>query len=232
MAKNLKYFHNMFVYPIFLKEEEKMSFNLESEAMPQKNSKQRNWSWIPWVLFIILAGLFLGYVYIQNQKPAEVAAVKPPVNVQNNPAVISTSIPLPSPTPKFVWDGKFTGVAEFYIDGDPQVEGFKTKNVPMKYTCVENFGVFVTMDPGSIQGISTVDHGAVAFVPCTKGKIVNLTTPHWSDSAEHQQIHLVEITKKLPDTVSFRDLLLSLKLAEGKPVAFMFSADGKYEEIK
>jgi hypothetical protein len=209
------------------------NFDLEEEARPRQYQNKRSNSWLFWLLLILALGVIAGLLWIlfSRPQPATVAAT-PPTGTALAVAPVSTSVPMPVPTPKFVWDGKFTGVAEFYIDGDPQVEGFKIKNVPMKYTCKEDFGVFVTMDPGSIQGISTVDHGAVAFVPCTKGKIVNLTTPHWSDSAEHQQIHLVEITKKLPDTVSFRDLLLSLKLAEGKPVAFMFSADGKYEEIK
>jgi hypothetical protein len=149
----------------------------------------------------------------------------------NQAANPTQSNPAPAPV-SFVWDGKFSGVAEYYIDGDPNVIGWKTKDAQMTYTCTNKYGVFITMDPGSVQSVSTGEFGAVAFVPCSVGKVVKLTTSFWSTSALHQQIHLVEIIEKLPKTVTYRVLLLSLKTAEGKPVAYMFLKNGKYKEIK
>jgi hypothetical protein len=185
---------------------------------------------------LILLGLFGVAMIVSNAlekaqaAPAPVAAavaaplaapaVTDPVNVQPSAA--------PIPTP-FVWDGKFTGVAEFYIDGDPMVNGWKTKDAEMTYVCTADFGIFVTMDPGSIQGVSTNDKGAVGFVPCKKGDVIKLTTKFWSESALHQQIHLVEIVKPLPPVVTLDALLAALKTADGKPVAYMFASDGTYQ---
>jgi len=120
----------------------------------------------------------------------------------------------------------FYDLANFYVDGDPKVEGYKTKGVTMKYVCENSYGVFITMDPGSVNGQSTGDLGAVFFVSCKKGDVVTLTTSHWSESALHQQVHLVEFTQEITDEQSI-NFLKVLKVDEGKEVAFFIDDEGK-----
>lgn len=120
----------------------------------------------------------------------------------------------------------FYDLATFYIDGDPKVEGFKTQGAEMKYTCQNSFGVFITMDPGSVNAYSTGDLGAVWFVSCKKGDVITMTTPHWSTSALHQQIHLVEFTQEISEKQA-AEFLKILKVDEGKEVAFFIDSEGK-----
>ena len=120
----------------------------------------------------------------------------------------------------------FYDLATFYIDGDADVEGYKVQGQTMEYACKNDFGVFITMDPGVVNGQSTGDLGAVFFVSCKNGDIITISTPHWSDSALHQQIHLVEFTQELTDDQAL-NFLKVLKIDEGKEVAFFIDSEGK-----
>ena len=120
----------------------------------------------------------------------------------------------------------FHELGRFYVDGDPDVEGYKVQGAQMKYTCKSDFGVFITMDPGVVNGQSTGDLGAVFFVACKKGGVVAISTPHWSTSSLHQQIHLVEFTQEISENQAI-SFLKVLKADEGKQVAFFIDAEGK-----
>lgn len=120
----------------------------------------------------------------------------------------------------------FYDLATFYIDGDPKVDGYKTQGAEMKYTCQYDYGVFITMDPGVVNSQSTGDLGAVFFVACEKGDIVTITTPHWSGSAFHNQIHLVEFTQEISEKQA-TEFLKVLKIDEGKEISFFIDKTGK-----
>lgn len=120
----------------------------------------------------------------------------------------------------------FYNLDTFYIDGDPDVEGYKVQGATMKYVCKNDFGVFITMDPGVVNGQSTGDLGAVFYVACNKGDVVTLSTPHWSTSALHQQIHLVEFTQEISEKQA-AEFLKVLKIDEGKEIAFFIDSEGK-----
>lgn len=120
----------------------------------------------------------------------------------------------------------FYNLATFYIDGDPFVEGYKVQGAEMKYTCQYDYGVFITMDPGVVNGQSTGDLGAVFFVACNKGDVVTLSTPYWSTSALHQQIHLVEFTQEISEKQA-AEFLKVLKIDEGKQIAYFVDSEGK-----
>jgi len=121
---------------------------------------------------------------------------------------------------------KFRDLGAFYIDGDQFIENWKVQGAQMKYTCKSDFGVFITMDPGVVNGQSTGDLGAVFFVACKKGGVVTISTPHWSTSSLHQQIHLVEFTQEISENQAI-SFLKVLKADEGKQVAFFIDAEGK-----
>ncbi len=146
--------------------------------------------------------------------PAVEPEVKAPIVEAEEPAKVPDTVE------------HFYDLATFYIDGDPKVEGFKVQGVEMKYTCEQDFGVYITMDPGVVNGQSTGDLGAVFYVACDKGDVVNLTTPHWSTSALHQQIHLVEFTQEISEKQA-AEFLKVLKIDEGKEVAFFIDSEGK-----
>lgn len=190
------------------------------------------------LLFVILVGAIAiawrisGRNLLPWQKP-EVIEVEKVVEVQV-PAECEECPECPAPAadpdpdpavaiPDIV--NHFYDLGAFYIDGDPFVDGFKTQGAEMNYTCQYNGGVFITMDPGVVNGQSTGDLGAVFFVACNKGDIVTLTTPHWSDSALHQQIHLVEFTQEITaeQALTFLEVL---KIDEGKPVAYFIDSEG------
>lgn len=161
---------------------------------------------------------------------APVAPVAPapivPAPVVQNPAPVAPVAPV---EPPFVWDGTVGTLGEYVLDGDPKLDGYKVKGAEMLYTCTENFGVFISMDPGTVQAVSTNEQGAVAFVPCKKGEVVKLATPgYWNDNSHHNSVHLFELIKAVPN-VEPLDILMALKTADGKPIALYFKADGSHE---
>lgn len=121
---------------------------------------------------------------------------------------------------------KFQDLATFYIDGDQFIENWKVQGAQMSYTCQYGYGVFITMDPGVVNGQSTGDLGAVFYVACDKGEVITLTTPHWSTSALHQQIHLVEFTQEISEKQAV-EFLKILKVDEGKPIAYFINSLGE-----
>lgn len=204
---------------------------------------------------LVLVGGCAGYLIIRTVGPAlrnravvntpvpAVSQATPTVAVpQGNPtAIIPTAVPtaiptaIPTKVPAFVWDSTFRGLATYYVDGDPLIENFKEKGKPMKYVCGQSYGVFVTMDPGFVQGVKTThegkDYGAAAYVPCQKGEEITLSTVHWSESALHQQVHLVELKGPLPTGVDIEQALRQLMVDDGKPLAYLFSTDGTFKLI-
>lgn len=193
--------------------------------------------WGVFVRVIIILGLIgfgiWGITKVFPRPAAEKAPVVPTQSVV--PPVIPTAEPevqappvVEAEEPAKVPDTveHFYDLATFYIDGDPKVEGFKVQGVEMKYTCEQDFGVYITMDPGVVNGNSTGDLGAVFYVSCEKGDVVTLTTPHWSTSALHQQIHLIEFTQEITAEQALTFLKV-LKVDEGKEVAFFIDKTGK-----
>lgn len=118
----------------------------------------------------------------------------------------------------------FSDLGEFLIDGDPLVKNWKVKGAVMEYTCSTDNGVFISMDPGSVGEHSTGKLGAVAYVVCSKGATVMLHTPHWSDSALHNQIHLVELSDKISDQ-KLVEILKIFKIDEGKELAIFVNGE-------
>lgn len=121
---------------------------------------------------------------------------------------------------------KFRDLAAFYIDGDQFIENWKVQGAQMSYTCQYDGPVYVSMDPGIINGQSTGDLGAVFHVACKKGDIVTLSTPHWSESALHQQVHVVEFTQEITAEQAL-NFLKVLKVDEGKPIAYFINSSGE-----
>lgn len=121
---------------------------------------------------------------------------------------------------------KFQDLATFYIDGDQFIENWKVQGAQMSYTCQYDGPVYVSMDPGIINGQSTGDLGAVFHVACKKGDIVTLSTPHWSESALHQQVHVVEFTQEITADQAL-NFLKVLKVDEGKPIAYFINSSGE-----
>ncbi|KKS07377.1 hypothetical protein A3K01_02050 [candidate division WWE3 bacterium RIFOXYD1_FULL_43_17] len=153
--------------------------------------------------------------------------------LDENPVVVVNQAPEEK---EFVWDGKsFQGLAPFFFDGDPLIAQHKERGKDMTYECSKDYGVFFTMDSGVVQDEPTVYHekkyGAVGFVPCTEGKLIQLWTEHWSESALHNQVHIVELYLPLPESVTVEQALEALMKDDGKPLAYMFAADGTHELI-
>jgi|GEM_PF-3446411 len=121
---------------------------------------------------------------------------------------------------------RFSDLGMFLIDGDLLVENFKVQGAEMSYVCSTGYGVFISMDPGSINSHSTGDLGVVAYVECSKGSTVKLQTPHWSTSALHNQIHLVELTEGV-STKKAVEILKTFKVDEGKELAMFIDKEGK-----
>jgi len=121
---------------------------------------------------------------------------------------------------------KFRDLGAFYIDGDQFIENWKVQGAQMKYTCEYDYGVYVSMDPGVVNGHSTGDLGAVWYISCKKGDVITMTTPHWSTSALHQQVHLVEFTQELTDDQAL-NFLKVLKVDEGKQIAYFINSSGE-----
>ncbi len=147
------------------------------------------------------------------------------------PAPTQAVVPTAAPV-VFSWDGTFGGINaadEYVVDGDSHVTGRDTQGAEMSFTCsAPCLGVFISTDSGVVQGVSTNGKGAAAFIPAS-GSAIKFSTPSWSGS--HQQAHLVQVVKKLPDAVSYRDLLVALMHDENKPLGLMFAPDGTHEEI-
>jgi len=186
--------------------------------------------WILLILVAILVTIWLSGGFAPAEKAPEYQA--PFVPTQPAPASdVEPEVKAPvveAEEPEKVPDTveHFYDLATFYIDGDPKVEGFKVQGVEMKYTCEQDFGVYITMDPGVVNGQSTGDFGAVFFVACKKGDIVTISTPHWSTSALHQQIHLVEFTQEISEKQA-AEFLKVLKIDEGKEISFFINSSGE-----
>ena len=188
------------------------------------------------VRWIVILGIVVfaiwGAVKIFSHPAVEAPGYQAPVPTEPaSPLVIPTEkapakveVEEPVKVPDTV--NHFYDLATFYIDGDPDVQGYKVQGQTMKYACKNDFGVFITMDPGVVNGQSTGDLGAVFFVACKKGDIVTLSTPHWSTSALHQQIHLVEFTQEISEKQA-AEFLKVLKIDEGKELAFYINLSGE-----
>lgn len=144
-----------------------------------------------------------------------------PEPVASNDSVVTDE---PAKVPDTVQ--KFRDLATFYIDGDQFIENWKVQGAQMSYTCQYDGPVYVSMDPGIINGQSTGDLGAVFHVACKKGDTVTLSTPHWSESALHQQVHVVEFTQEITAEQAL-NFLKVLKVDEGKPIAYFINSSGE-----
>ncbi len=192
----------------------------------------KRWTLIALILAIAVGSFFVG----RGTKPVEVITKTVEVPVEKIvEKTITVEVPVkceacapvaaePVKVPDTV--AHFYDLATFYVDGDPDVQGYKVQGATMKYTCKNDFGVFVTMDPGVVNGQSTGDLGAVFYVACKIGDVITLSTPHWSASALHQQIHLVEFTQEISEKQA-AEFLKILKIDEGKEISFFIDSTGK-----
>ncbi len=198
---------------------------------------------IKWVLFIagIVLILFLAFGWdFWGLIPSRVVEVQVPVEVEKIvEKTVEVEVPAECPTcpvcetaapivPVVVPDTiqKFRDLGNFYIDGDQFIENWKVQGTGMKYTCQYNGGVYISMDPGVVNSQSTGDLGAVFYVTCKIGDVITLSTPHWSDSAKHQQVHLVEFTQEISENQAL-NFLKVLKVDEGKQIAYFIDSEGK-----
>jgi len=119
--------------------------------------------------------------------------------------------------------------ADFY-DIDPELINFENENDSnMSYTCkAGDLAVVFSMDPGNFQGYSTGELGAAMGAECSEGKVINITTPHWSPSALHWQVHGVAIVSKDLDP---KEYTLTVADNDGKKLAVFFPLDGKAEVL-
>ena len=145
-------------------------------------------------------------------------STEPPVS---NPVDNSADDPLVVPGTV----NRFGDLGVFYIDADQFIENWKVQGAQMSYACQYDGPVYISMDPGMVNGQSTGDLGAVFYVSCQEGDIITLSTPHWSDSALHQQVHVVEFTQEITDEQAL-NFLKVLKVDEGKPIAYFIDLDG------
>lgn len=187
------------------------------------------------LVFVVLVILAIVIASCANNKPTVQASdqVEAPADVVENPNTVvksdaSTITEEPVKTiPEKV--NHFAEADEFFLDGDPHVEGFLVKGATMKYTCTTG-DVYISMDPGEVNGHSTGDLGAAVFVDCEKGDVVTIYTPHFNPytDPEHNSIHLVEFKQKLTADQAL-NFLMALKNDEGKSLA-LYISDGQAKE--
>jgi len=190
--------------------------------------KRPIWLWLLVVLILVALCIFaiawntFGFLdrFTQVSRESDGAVATSTQTGEDSPIIADT----------INWDGKVDSLGAYIINGDPGIQGWETQGAQMTYVCTENYGVFISMDPGSVQGVST-GLGAACFIPCKKGNVVTLTTTHWSETGQHQQVHLFELIKPVPG-VTTRDILLALKEQDGKPLGFYFADGTTYEKIQ
>jgi len=208
----------------------------------------RDLPWWVWTLILIAAALLLWGIF----RPRPIATTVDLTSLQTSIGQLSTKVDAlgqsvadlagrvtaleasaPTEEPVDTSDAvipdtvqKFRDLGAFYIDGDQFIENWKVQGAQMKYTCEYDYGVYVSMDPGVVNGHSTGDLGAVWYVSCKKGDVITMTTPHWSTSALHQQVHLVEFTQELTDDQAL-NFLKVLKVDEGKQIAYFINSSGE-----
>jgi hypothetical protein len=184
-----------------------------------------------WQLLVVIAAIIVAVIWATGGFSTKALIVQAPVNPIVQPAiVVAPPVSAPVVEPKKISDinvKRFSDLGEFIIDGDPLTVNFKVKGAQMTYECTQGYGVFISsMDPGVVQGYNTGKFGAVAYIVCPKGNTVKIQTPHWSLSALHNQIHLVELKGELP-TEKLIEVLKILKIDEGKEIALFIDANQK-----
>lgn len=211
----------------------------------------KRWQMILVIVFGIIAVLAVA-LWIFPESPAKspevviVTATQAPILVPtstNVPTAVPTQPQPPTPTniptavvattePKLedikiedIVVKHFRDVGQFFIDGDPQIQNWKVQGALMTYTCTTENGVFITMDPGVVNQVDTGKLGAVLYVECKKDDVVTLKTEFWSESALHQQVHLVELLQPVTDDKAI-ELLKILKVDEGKELAVYIDYQG------
>jgi len=155
------------------------------------------------------------------------------------PTKVPTAVPTQPPTPTNVPTAvvattepkledivvkHFRDIGQFYIDGDPQIQNWQVQSALMTYVCTTDSGVFISMDPGIVNQFDTGKLGAVLYVECKKDDVVTLKTEFWSESALHQQVHLVELLQPVTDDKAI-ELLKILKVDEGKQLAVYIDSE-------
>lgn len=178
--------------------------------------KIMKWFLIICAIFVVVAAAVAATVYFAQKAKIEAQISAMTVGSSTTSTLVEAPVIEPKITDVVV--KKFSDLGEFYIDGDPKVAGWKSQGAEMSYVCTQGYGVFISMDPGTVDGQSTGELGAVFHVVCPVGGTVTLQTPYWSTSALHNQIHLVELTQELPKD-KLVDVLKIFKVDEGKQLA-------------
>jgi len=184
----------------------------------KKNWLQHNWGWV------VLLAVIIIFVASNWEKINGVVKTEQPVATQPTAQPAATAVPPVVLKAEDIQVKAFADLGQFLLDGDPLIKNWKIRASEMTYTCTEGHGVFISMDPGVVQGQNTGELGAVAYVNCPVGSTVKLLTIHWSKSALHNQVHLVELTDSL-STQKLIDALKVFKVDEGKELALFIDGE-------
>ncbi|NMB91940.1 hypothetical protein GYA37_03805 [candidate division WWE3 bacterium] len=194
-----------------------------SKATTSPSKKGKNW-W-PVIGLLILVALLLRFLffsqftwtgrgYVVEPSPVPVAEVKEEEVEEKFEKAEDVAV------------ARFSDLGMFLIDGDPLVKNFKVEGAEMEYICSTDNGVFISMDPGVVQGYDTGDLGAVVYVECSKGSKIVLQTDFWNDYSKHNSIHLVEMKDSLSSSKAV-EVLKTYKVDEGKPLALFIKINGE-----